>query len=300
MASVAELEEQLIDVRRRYDEAANAAARAREQHGRLRGLQGLGEASPAEVAEAGVAVSAAQDEADALAHAAEILEERLERARAEEREQRRVELVELGKSAVKSRNAGVRKLIAALDAVRTAFQTVDAADESSAGIREQLAVLQDVAGEERRIRARYADRYEELKRTAPPGQVPNEESLERRLELDLHALRERVREEAEAIAPSGNGHLQAAVDSAADLLPRLIDSNTKQALARGGEFVTTPHGTLPGGYATSAKQRLFADWEMPEAMKRYDEFRDILSRLGGPATSIADEWYGPGTSQVVG
>lgn len=283
-SSVEALRGQLADTQRRADEAQNAAGHAGEHHARLRGLAALGESSAPEVAEAGNAVIVSEDEAQALAHGATILEERLAAAEEEERQQHLTELGERAADAVKTRTAAAKRVMRALSSTREALSAFDSAMAVTRGVRREVAELRDVEAEVSAIERRWKEKYDELSRSAPPGMEVNTISLELRRDGEIDALRQRIADEAAALAPDADAEaLAEVVDSFADLPARLLDSASRKALAEGDEFVGPVRSAREMPSITGAGGgRYYGDFEIGAAEARHAAFVETLRRLAGP------------------
>lgn len=275
------LRAQLADKRNEHNAAENAAAAARTHHGRLRGLQSLDEASPAQVAEAGASVIAAEDQAQALAHGVEILEERVRIAEAEDTECRRVEALEKAREADKAEHNAAKRLRTALNSARAAQEAAARAQSDKAAAHAELIELQRVDEREQAIRAKWATKVEELRLTAPKGQEPNWPALEIRMNDEIATMRRAAEAEASE-ALSSSADLDAIAAEFGDVTVRLVPPDLRQAIAAGAEFVREPASTSPYHGNILSTQRLYAAHEYPEAERRHAALVDALRRLGGP------------------
>ena len=279
-----DLREKLDNARKQANESANAASRASDHYRRLRSLRLDDRASDAEVADAGALFKQAQDLADDQKGLIAIYEEELRKAEEEERQQRLTELGQRAADAVKQRSAAAKRLERALNTTRSALAAFDDALATTRAVRNEVADLRDLEGSIKAIERRWREKYEEMARSAPPGQVPNEASLERRMENEIEALRQAIADEAAQLAPDADAAaLSEVVDAFSDLPPRLLDSATRQAIADGDEFVSrVKHINELPAVSRGATGRYYSDFEMPEAEARHEQFLGALRRLAGP------------------
>lgn len=296
-ATSADLQHQHETLTAEHEAAIHEQDIARKAAQIAEGRHELGQLDDATLESATEALDSASRRVSRKQAAMEAITADIEEAQEREREGRRATLSTETESLDRRWTREVRGLTKDCEALRARFTALDDINADRAGIRSAIVELRDLPAEEEALRQRYARRYEELKRTTPPGMEIDEASLDFRYDRDLEQLRAAAHAEAAALAPDADVEaLAEVVDAYSDLVPRLVDSATRTALARGAEFLAAPlaRGASGSGLGGQTSMRIYGTAELDEARNRYDAIQATIARLAGRTTSLADERRTPG------
>lgn len=281
------LREQLDDLALRHSNALTREKEATQAWEIADARKELGEVDEDAEQQAKSALTEAKAITASIARAMALVKTRIADAEEREAAERRAELAIAAKDTDKARAAAAKRLATALASTEAAFEAFDRANATAGHLRSEAIRLRDLDRQEAELSDRYRERIAELEATKVPGWEPNYGSLELRYERELADLRAAARAEAESLAPPvDDSALREIIDTHAALVPRLIDSASRLALAQGREFVSPPRrvAEMPRG----AIGRHYADFEIEVARERHQAFLDAIERLGGSAPSLAD------------